>query len=145
MKAKDVAKPELGTKRTCASCSTKYYDLNRDPIVCPNCGAIFEVAAPQRPEPPAEPKQEKPKEAVEVEREDGVVSLEDAEDTTDDDVGPDSDGDDSDEADIPEVEDVEVDEASEGEDDNTFLEEDEEEGNDVSGLLDVEAEDEDER
>jgi uncharacterized protein (TIGR02300 family) len=40
-----VAKPELGTKRLCASCSAKYYDLNKSPIVCPKCGAVY-VAAP---------------------------------------------------------------------------------------------------
>ncbi|MGA7453741.1 MAG: TIGR02300 family protein, partial [Rhodoplanes sp.] len=29
-----MAKPELGTKRLCASCSAKFYDLNHDPITC---------------------------------------------------------------------------------------------------------------
>ena len=44
-----VAKPELGTKRLCASCSAKFYDLNHDPITCPKCGAVHEVAPiPQR-------------------------------------------------------------------------------------------------
>ncbi|HVI27857.1 TIGR02300 family protein [Hansschlegelia sp.] len=36
-----MAKPELGVKRTCPSCSAKYYDLMRDPPVCPKCGATF--------------------------------------------------------------------------------------------------------
>ncbi|MFX8565759.1 TIGR02300 family protein, partial [Acinetobacter baumannii] len=40
-----VAKPELGTKRLCPNCSTKYYDLNRDPILCPKCGTPFTIAA----------------------------------------------------------------------------------------------------
>ncbi len=39
-----MAKPELGTKRLCASCSAKFYDLNKDPIHCPKCGAVYEVA-----------------------------------------------------------------------------------------------------
>jgi len=39
-----VAKPELGTKRLCASCAAKFYDLNKDPIHCPKCGAVYEVA-----------------------------------------------------------------------------------------------------
>jgi len=34
-----MAKPELGTKRVCVSCSTKFYDLTRTPAVCPKCGA----------------------------------------------------------------------------------------------------------
>jgi len=37
-----VAKPELGTKRECPECATKYYDLGRSPCVCPKCGASFE-------------------------------------------------------------------------------------------------------
>src|SRR5690242_3681986 len=40
-----VAKPELGTKRLCAGCGAKYYDLNKDPITCPKCGTVYEVAA----------------------------------------------------------------------------------------------------
>lgn len=36
-----MAKAELGTKRLCPNCGVKYYDLNRDPITCPKCGASF--------------------------------------------------------------------------------------------------------
>ena len=39
-----MAKPELGTKRLCASCGAKFYDLSKDPIHCPKCGAVYEVA-----------------------------------------------------------------------------------------------------
>ena len=31
------AKPELGTKRICVSCNSKFYDLCRTPAVCPKC------------------------------------------------------------------------------------------------------------
>jgi uncharacterized protein (TIGR02300 family) len=51
-----VAKPELGTKRLCASCSVKFYDLNKDPIVCPKCATVYVVApvvTRGRPEPAA--------------------------------------------------------------------------------------------
>jgi len=41
-----VAKPELGTKRLCAGCGAKFYDLNKDPITCPKCGTVFEVVVP---------------------------------------------------------------------------------------------------
>ena len=41
-----MAKPELGTKRLCGSCAAKFYDLNKDPIVCPKCGTTFVVSAP---------------------------------------------------------------------------------------------------
>ena len=36
-----VAKPDLGTKRLCASCGAKFYDLSKDPIVCPKCETVF--------------------------------------------------------------------------------------------------------
>ena len=32
----------LGTKRTCQSCGTKYYDFNKDKIICPSCGEGFD-------------------------------------------------------------------------------------------------------
>lgn len=142
-----MAKPELGIKRTCASCGAKYYDLNRDPIVCPSCGAVFALATPARPERPAEPKPEpaKEQEPVEVQREEGVVSLEEAEADGGEDTGPDVDGDSDDEAAIADVEGAEIeDDVADDDSDDTFLEE-EEDGDDVSGLLDVESEDEDER
>ena len=40
-----MTKPELGTKRLCAKCSARYYDLNKTPITCPKCGTPFEVVA----------------------------------------------------------------------------------------------------
>ena len=40
-----MAKPEWGAKRICNSCGTRFYDLMRDPIVCPNCGAEFDPEA----------------------------------------------------------------------------------------------------
>ncbi len=43
-----MAKPELGTKRLCPACGTKYYDLKKNPISCPNCGTIFEIVTHHR-------------------------------------------------------------------------------------------------
>jgi uncharacterized protein (TIGR02300 family) len=39
-----VAKPELGAKRQCQNCGAKFFDLNKDPIVCPKCGTVFQGA-----------------------------------------------------------------------------------------------------
>jgi uncharacterized protein (TIGR02300 family) len=39
-----VAKPELGSKRQCQACGAKFFDLNKDPIVCPNCRTVFQGA-----------------------------------------------------------------------------------------------------
>jgi uncharacterized protein (TIGR02300 family) len=36
---------EWGVKRTCLSCASRFYDLNNDPCICPNCGAEAELAA----------------------------------------------------------------------------------------------------
>ena len=33
-----MAKPELGLKRVCVACNTKFYDLTRSPAICPKCG-----------------------------------------------------------------------------------------------------------
>ncbi len=37
-----MAKPEWGTKRVCPDCGSKFYDLRRDPIVCPSCQSRFD-------------------------------------------------------------------------------------------------------
>jgi len=33
-----VVKASWGIKRTCQSCSARFYDLNKSPIKCPKCG-----------------------------------------------------------------------------------------------------------
>ena len=37
-----MAKAEWGKKRKCLNCATKFYDLNKDPIVCPKCNTVFD-------------------------------------------------------------------------------------------------------
>jgi len=34
-----VTKLEWGNKRTCLNCGTRFYDMQRSPIVCPKCGS----------------------------------------------------------------------------------------------------------
>ena len=53
-----MAKVELGTKRQCQNCGAKFFDLNKDPIVCPKCGTIFLGAATARARPAAKPEEE---------------------------------------------------------------------------------------
>jgi uncharacterized protein (TIGR02300 family) len=43
-------KAARGTKRVCQACEVRFYDLRRDPIVCPSCGAQYTPMA----QPPAE-------------------------------------------------------------------------------------------
>ena len=40
-----MAEPEWGAKRVCPTCATRFYDLQKDPVTCPGCGASFPVAA----------------------------------------------------------------------------------------------------
>ena len=138
-----MAKPELGTKRVCPSCGTKYYDLGRTPIVCPNCGTVFVVAPVARsPERKPEPVAKAPVvAAVVIERDADVVSLEEVEEGAEPDVGPDVDVEDEE----PAVPDVEIEVEADGAVPDPFLDEEEEEGNDVAALLDVDAEPEEER
>src|SRR5690242_1683683 len=39
-------KAERGTKRTCQNpeCGSRFYDLNRDPITCPICSSVYQIA-----------------------------------------------------------------------------------------------------
>jgi uncharacterized protein (TIGR02300 family) len=142
-----VAKPELGTKRQCASCGAKFYDLNKDPIHCPKCGAVYEVAPVVtrggRPDAAAAAAAAAARPAAPVEevatpepQEAEFVSLEEADaeaqgkkpaaETTEADVGDDE---------------VEMDESM---DDATFIEEQEEEDADVTDIIGGDIENEEE-
>ena len=75
-----MSKPEWGTKRICPSCGTRYYDMTRDPIVCPKCSTPFDPEAflksrRSRPAPPVE----KELEPVGAEEIDADVETEEAE------------------------------------------------------------------
>ncbi len=135
-----MAKPELGTKRLCASCSAKFYDLSKDPIICPKCETVFHPVvlntrsrpseAARAPIAPLAPEAVEAPEAAEVE----LVSLEEA----DADAGGGKKA--AATADGEAGEDDEV--ADDGAEDDTFLEADEDEGDDVSDIVGGEREDE---
>lgn len=105
-----------GTKRTCqsGSCGARFYDLGRDPIVCPICSATYVIV----------------RTPAEVERDDAARRTARKPEPVPA-LGPDE---------APEVEDAlaDVEGAEEpiaaGEDE-TFLEEEEDGGGDVSGIL----------
>lgn len=118
-----MVNPELGTKRTCPSCSTRFYDLNHNPIVCPHCGTAFIAATvlPSKSEMPAQA----PKPRAAVAEDDGdiggdveLVSLEDVEEA----------GDDEDDG-------VVIDDAAGGVEDETFLVVEEEPTGDMTDFL----------
>ncbi|MSP83785.1 MAG: TIGR02300 family protein [Alphaproteobacteria bacterium] len=92
-----MAKTEWGSKRICQSCGARFYDLNHAPIVCPKCGANYQIevdARSRRPRPSAADKQKKRvvepvaevvEEEVAAEEEGGEV-IEDASDLGEDDA-----------------------------------------------------------
>jgi uncharacterized protein (TIGR02300 family) len=116
-----ATKQQRGTKRTCQSgeCGSRFYDLNRDPIVCPICGSVYDVgaqpvvsAAPAVAEKPARKakkveivdEQEAPAPAGEVEGEEALAG-------------------------------IEAEEPAAAAGDETFLEAEEEDGGDVSNII----------
>lgn len=40
-----MANPAWGTKRVCQSCGTVYYDMKKNPPVCPSCSTKFDPEA----------------------------------------------------------------------------------------------------
>ncbi len=114
-----MSKPELGAKRQCQACGAKFFDLNKDPIICPKCGTVFQGAARAR---VAAKEDEEDTELSAAPAGIDVVSLDEVE---------------AGEEKVVEaaVEDIDVEEAGEAEDDS-FLEEEEGEDDDVTNLID---------
>lgn len=106
---KAALKEARGAKRVCPNCDTRYYDLNREPIICPSCGTEFIVAG-QEPE-LVEEDQEVELDVVAAEAGAEIVSLEDVDEGGED--IPDVDG-------VDDIDDTPIN----NEDDNTFLETD---------------------
>lgn len=116
-----MAKPELGAKRQCQTCAAKFFDLNREPIVCPKCGAVFQGATMRAERVSAKDEETEDEQASPAGVE--LVSLDEVEATEEKSADPAAD-------DI----DVEDDETA----DDPFLEEEEEDEDDVSSLIDGE-------
>jgi uncharacterized protein (TIGR02300 family) len=130
--ASAVAKPNLGFKRVCGSCGTKFYDFGRSPIVCPKCGTVYVVTASSRaaarPEPAAAAVVEEPDVPVAGAE---VISLEEADaEATGKKKGAATDADADDEVEV-----------ADDDADDTFLEEEEEESGDVSDIIGEKLED----
>ena len=116
-----MAKPELGAKRQCQHCGAKFFDLNRDPIVCPKCGTIFQgvTARAERVSAKDEDEEEEVAQPAGVE----IVSLDDVEASEE-------------KAAEPVVDDIDVEEADDDAPDDPFLEQEEEDDDDVTTLID---------
>ena len=118
-----ATKAARGTKRTCqnSDCGSRFYDLNRDPITCPICGSAYVLAvtaAAPTAAAVAVDKVRKAAKAPEFESADGEKA-EAAEPSAEEALA-----------------DIEAgDEPVAVEDDETFLEEEEDSGSDVSGIV----------
>ena len=121
-----MAKPDLGAKRQCDNCGTKFFDMNRQPPTCPKCGATVHVAHTLRAAAPVDDDDELPVDAATPD----LVALEDADD-------PDAKV-------AAEVPDDDIDLGDDDTEDDTFLAEEEEESDDVTGLIDGDIETDDE-
>ena len=135
-----MAKPELGAKRLCGNCGAKFYDLNKDPIVCPKCATVMALTAAAttraRPEPAARAGALAPEEEVVApETADAeFVSLEEAD--------AEAQGKKA-EAEVIEGAEEDVELEDEGMDDAAFIEEQEEGDEDVTDIIgDVDDEEE---
>jgi uncharacterized protein (TIGR02300 family) len=114
-----VAKPELGAKRQCQACGAKFFDLNKDPIVCPKCGTVFQgVAMRAR---PASKEDEEDSETIAPAGVD-IVSLDEVE------AGE--------EKAVETAVDIDVEDDGADVEDDAFLEEEEEDEDDVTNLID---------
>ncbi len=84
-----MSKPEWGVKRTCTSCATRFYDLCRDPIVCPKCETVIDPLAMLRSQRSKAPPPAPVKKPVIVKAESEDIDLDDDElldDDMDDDI-----------------------------------------------------------
>lgn len=107
---------DRGTKRTCqnSECSARFYDLNRNPIVCPICGSKYAIA--HSPVGAAALAEEKVQRKVKKPEFEPAASEAEAEDA------------------LADVDAEEGDDAGADEADETFLEEEEDDGN-VSDIV----------
>ena len=117
-----MAKPELGSKRQCQNCGAKFFDLNKDPIICPKCGTVFQGAA-ARSRPAAKEAEEEEDTEVATPAGVEVVSLDEVEASEE-------------KAAEPVVDDIDVEEDADETPDDPFLEEEEEDDDDVTNLID---------
>ena len=124
-----MVKPNLGTKRVCQSCSTKFFDFARDPVICPKCGAAVAVAAAGLPRAQARAARAVVDDVVADPAAAELVPLEDA---------------DGEDVKVAAVADDDVELADDEAADDTFLAEEEEEDDDVADLIDGDIESDEE-
>jgi uncharacterized protein (TIGR02300 family) len=125
-----VAKPDLGTKRTCPVTGKKFYDLNRDPVVSPFTGQKYPLSM-------FDP-QAKLAKAVEVEEDDTELAAASPEFVPLEQVAA------TDDAATPDVDAIEIEDEIGDEDDTFLAPEEDEDDSDVADLIDGDIEEDEE-
>jgi uncharacterized protein (TIGR02300 family) len=163
MGSKSLVKADLGLKRVCPSCGSRFYDLQKRPIECPKCSFSFEPEALYKQRRPRQPEavaaQPVAADADDEDAENEDEESEDAEEIVE--AVPDeaplivaATGEDEEEevveetetegagmkiVDEDDIDDIVVEDDDEEEDDS-LLEDDEDENDDVSGIIDADIE-----
>jgi uncharacterized protein (TIGR02300 family) len=97
---------EWGVKRVCPTCATRFYDLARDPMTCPNCGATFTLESLTATKPKA-PRPEKAKQEPVADEAEVIDDDDDGDAIDGDDIADDILEDDDDEnVDLDDIKDV---------------------------------------
>ena len=92
----NMVDPKLGTKRSCEACEAKFYDLNKNPAVCPKCShsfdptAVIAAVATRKIEPKVEPEVEDNEDELDNDDDEDLPAFDD---TPDDDTLLDDDED----------------------------------------------------
>ena len=81
-----MANPELGLKRVCVACSTKFYDLGKSPAICPKCGTEPPPDQPKLKRAAGNVVEEKPRPKKPAPGEDADIDTDAAEEDVDEDV-----------------------------------------------------------
>jgi uncharacterized protein (TIGR02300 family) len=119
-------KTARGTKRVCPNCGSKFYDLNRDPITCPICDAIYQQQETRSKAVAGNTVHDDDDDAISPAAANvDMVSLDEVAEA---------------ENDLPDIEDdglVDIDDDTDlkTDEDETFIEDEDDSGDDVSGLL----------
>ncbi|MDE1906137.1 MAG: FYDLN acid domain-containing protein [Rhodospirillales bacterium] len=106
-----MAKPELGEKHTCVSCGARFFDLGKQPVLCPKCGTEQPFEQPRLKR--TAPLPEEQKKVVKPALDPDDVDVEVPDDSDDDDILEDADDLDDD----TDVIDADIDVQTEGGDD----------------------------